>query len=36
MPSTLILSTYLEEASMKIMPILVVTFAVGRMLFAYG
>jgi len=35
-PSTLILSTYLEEASMKIMPILVVTFAVGRMLFAYG
>ena len=34
--STLILSTYLVGSTMKIIPILVVTFAVGRMMFAYG
>ena len=36
MPSTLILATYLEEQSMRIMPILVITFAAGRMIFALG
>jgi len=35
-PSTLILATYLEEQSMRIMPILVITFAAGRMIFALG
>ena len=35
-PSTLILASYLEEQSMRIMPILVITFAVGRMVFALG
>ena len=35
-PSTLILSTYLQETSMKLIPILVITFALGRMVFAMG
>ena len=36
LPSTLILSTYLAQTQMKAIPIAIVTFALGRMMFAIG
>eukprot|EP00092_Neocalanus_flemingeri_P024484 GFUD01026552.1.p1 GENE.GFUD01026552.1~~GFUD01026552.1.p1 ORF type:complete len:207 (-),score=36.99 GFUD01026552.1:93-713(-) len=35
-PSTLILSTYLDSTQMAAIPITIVTFAIGRILFALG
>eukprot|EP00090_Calanus_glacialis_P014126 TRINITY_DN22792_c0_g1_i2.p1 TRINITY_DN22792_c0_g1~~TRINITY_DN22792_c0_g1_i2.p1 ORF type:complete len:212 (-),score=54.16 TRINITY_DN22792_c0_g1_i2:61-675(-) len=35
-PSTLILSTYLAEHQMALIPIFIIMFAVGRLLFAIG
>ena len=35
-PSTLILSTYLAEHQMAMIPIFIIMFAVGRLLFAIG
>ena len=34
--STLIWTTYLTEATMKVVPVLVLTWAVGRVLFQFG
>ena len=34
--STLIWTTYLTEASMKVIPVLVLTWAAGRVLFQFG
>ena len=34
--STLIWTTYLTEASMKVVPVLVLNWAVGRVLFQFG